>query len=455
MLDVVIENFQSIERINFRIDGFGAFVGRSNIGKSAVVRALRCALTGATGTDFVRHGPSCERRVRGLKKCKCQATVRVALPELTFTWEKGDAVNQYTVQRPGVDEPEVYSKIDRGTPDFLLPLFNPVKVGTGHELLQVSEQFSPIFLLDQGGNTVADVLSDVAQLDEINVAMGLVSKDRKNALATRTVREKDILALETSLEKYDGLDDAISRVREVEGRHEAVEGAQEAAQQLDGYLTTLRGLAASIKALKAATAPSIPKADPLAEGDTKLSQLDKFYREVAGRATVVRRLRGVEKVVVPDDTAMRATLGKLSQVEGWLDQLRKFKVALRHRKKLEGLPTPDGDALEQAQQRYSTAQGLADRQAQLKATIKRCEELEAVPTPSEVALEQAQQRYDTLHEFADRLERLEGAQVGLGVELAAIETEEQEILEAFSELGVCPACSQSIEADHCLSLEGL
>jgi hypothetical protein len=413
MIEVEVQNFQSIERIAFLVEGFTAFVGRSNIGKSAVVRALRCALTGAPGTDFVRHGPSCERRVRGVKKCKCQASVRVKLPELTFLWEKGDSVNQYTVWRDGVDEPEVYSKIDRGTPDFLLSLFTPVKVGTRQELLQVSEQFSPIFLLNQGGNTVADVLSDVAQLDQINMAMGLVNKDRKSALATRTVREKDIAELGTSLERYEGLDAAVARARSAEQSYKALRGAQESLQRLDGYLGSLRALKASIGALRAATAPSTPDAKPLADKSIGLHQLAGYFQAVYDRAMVVRRLRGIEKVGVPGASPLQETSDKLSRIEGWLEQLRRIKARLEGLKRMGRLAVPAAPALQQTQERLVTLDRLISKQG-----------------------------------------RLVGAQGGLEAELAEVESEEQEILGAFGELGICPTCSQAIDADHCLHLGG-
>ena len=412
MIEIEIQNFQSVDRVCFQIKGFTAFVGRSNIGKSAVVRALRCALTGAAGTDFVRHGPKCERRVRGLKKCKCQTSVRVTLPELTFLWEKGDAVNQYTVQRPGAD-PEVYSKIDRGTPDFLLPLFSPVKVGTRHELLQVSEQFKPIFLLDEGGNTVADVLSDVAHLDQINAAMGLVSKDRKSALATRKVREKDVLELEKSLGHYDGLDDVVVWAQAMEQSYKALEGAQTTVVRLDGYLTALWGLTVTLKALGAAIKPATPDAVPLSEKGTELHQLSRYFQEVHKRALVVRRLRGIEEVAAPDAVPLRDAATKLSQVEGWLGQLWKFKSGLERLKGLDRLEVPEAPAIQDLRERLVTLQG-----------------------------------------YFVKLSRLMVVQTELESELAKVVAEEQKIMETFGELGVCPVCSQSIEADHCLRLGG-
>jgi hypothetical protein len=413
MIDVEIQGFQSIEKARFRLDGFTAFVGKSNIGKSAIVRAMQCAMTGASGTDFVRHGPGCERVMRGVKKCKCQTTVRIAMPGLTFVWEKGDAINQYQVWKDGAPDPEVYSKIDRGTPDFLLPYFAPIRVGKDQDLIQVSEQWSPIFLLNQGGNTVADVLSDVARLDQINVAMGLSTKDRKAALATRKVREKDVLDLELALEKYNGLDPVVAQASDVEQRYEAIEGAQDKLRRLVGYLDTLRAISIAIKALKAATAPVGPDATALSKTSRRLAKLDNFYQQVAAKAPVVRRLKGIDEVRVPEADPLRAASTRLGGIEGWLDRLRKIKVALTRLNNQDKLPSVERAPLDEA---YKKAQ--------------------------------------LLNGFLGKQTRLQEAHDRLVTELKTTEQEEQKVTATFGELGICPACSQSIDAGHCLHLEG-
>ena len=66
-VDVEIRNFQSIEKATIKIDGFTVVVGRSNIGKSALVRAVKAALTGAPVSSFVRHSSGCLRKTKAAK----------------------------------------------------------------------------------------------------------------------------------------------------------------------------------------------------------------------------------------------------------------------------------------------------------------------------------------------------------------------------------------------------
>lgn len=413
MVEVEVRNFQSIEHVKFRISGFTALVGRSNIGKSAIKRAIHCALSAASGTDFVRHGLSCDRRSRGTKKCKCFSSVRIHTDALDLTWEKGDAVNRYLVLRAGEKETTVYDKVGQGTPDFLQPDFSPLKVGDKHKLVQVSDQFNPLFLLNQGGNTVADVLSDVAHLDQINRAINLVSRDRKADTATRKVREKDVLSLTKSLEAYEGLDAAIYDVVQIEDSHQAVQKAQDDLERLEGFLDKAQALGTSLRALRAALTPSLPDGESLEETARKAIQVKYFYETLSTKAKLLRSLRGVGDVALPDPDPMGASLGEAVRVESWLRQLRTFKSRLRRWKGLEVCQLSDLEPLGAAWDKGAEVDGFIRRLARLQATKKRAEAL-----------------------------------------LLDVEAEEQSILKEIRELGVCPTCSQSFDADRCLHLGG-
>jgi AAA domain len=412
MVEIEILNFQSIEHVKFRIDGFTVLVGKSNIGKSAVIRAIQCALTGAAGTDFVRHGPGCDRRSRGVKKCKCHSEVRIRTSKIDLTWKKGDAINRYAVLLPGEKESKVYDKIGQGTPEFLQPEFSPVKVGSGPpELVQVSEQFDPIFLLNQSGNVVADVLSDVAHLDQINSAMGLVSKDRKSHMTTRKVREKDILALNKSLGAYEGLDDALDDVARAEQDYAAIQGASDALDKLEGFRVRASALWESLRALKAAVTPPEPDGEALEEVSRKAVRASALYDTLKTKAILIRRLRGVGEITLPNKSALEETLGRASQMASWLQRLRDFKVRLGRWKSLGAYKLPDPEPLKAALNKATEVQGFLSRLVTHGATLKQVE-----------------------------------------VDLKTAETQEQTLLEEIQALGICPTCSQDIDAHRCLHL---
>ena len=404
MIEVEIQNFQSIEKVAFSIKGFTALVGRSNIGKSAVVRALQCALTAATGTDFVRHGEACERRVKGRKKCHCQTTVTLTTGGRTIKWEKGDGVNQYTISKEG-EEDVLYTALGSGTPEFLSPDFDLVKVGSKNELIQIGEQFNPIFLLNQSGPATADVLSDVARLDDLNEAIRLVNKDNKSAKSTRKVREKDVVVLKERLEAYEGLDDALIRAKQVDTTYDAISEAQERAAKLEGWAGGHAALTSDVGALEAATAPPDPDADKLDASATKAFDLVDFYDAVKGLAPVIRRLRGIGEVELPDFSDIDTTSGRMEQFDGWLQGLPRIKSEYL---KLKG--------------------------------VQKIKDLDISP------LEERDAKLDEIDKWASRLVKLQEREAELAKQLKAAEQDEKTILDEFKQLGICPTCEQGVEA---------
>ena len=402
MLEVTIRGFQSLEDIRFRMDRFTVLVGRSNIGKSAIVRALKAALTNATGTDFVRHGAGCSRVIRGSKKCQCQCSVRLKNETLDLLWEKGDNVNRYTYNG------QVFDSVDRGTPEFLLNDFSQVKIGEDKTLLQVADQFEPIFLLNRSGTVVADVLSDVAKLDDINAATRLVEKDRREAASTRKVREQDVQALSQKLDLYAGLDEAVDRSRATEKAYLAVKKSLVQVSQLEKFCVRLQDSATVVRALrKIDTVPDIDDERARQPVAAYLALLG-YIRKSEERRAAIDELSPVEDIEFEADFP-KASLEALLQMEHWIAQAASFK----------GIPA-----------RLKAVAGLAD--------------------PDESRLKT--DGYDAIRRWQKKTQVLDQEIARLEAEVSAAEDGEQKILAEWAELGVCPTCSQSV-VGHELCLE--
>lgn len=401
MIDVEVKNFQSIEHATIHVKGFTALVGRSNIGKSALVRAVKAALTGAPSTSFVRHAPSCPRKTKAAKTCKCHCSVRIKGEGFDLLWEKGDAINRYTFN--GV----VYDKAERGTPEFLQPAYAPVKIGDEKELLQVSDQFNPIFLLNQTGGVIADVLSDVAHLDRVNIAIRLSEKDRKEAVSTRKVRERDVVDLTQKLVLFDGLDTALADVRDVEDRLDVLEAADRRVVALDGFLARGTALGQQIATLEDVMRLEAPDPVPLAASSAKYTQTVKFLGMVTERAASIRALQAIEAVSAPDPDALRARAASFAAMDGWVAKLRVFKAWMERVKALEAAPAPNPEHMAGRAKGYELLAGLAGRYASLVAQVQ------------------------TLTQQQD----------ALVAEGAAIQAE-------WDALGVCPTCTQPFHAEE-------
>lgn len=452
MIEIEISNFQAIRHVAMAVDGFAAIVGRSNIGKSAIVRAVSHALTGATGTDFVRHGSECDRLVRGSKKCKCFSKVTIRMSSMTVTWEKGDNVNRYTVLRPG-SEPEPFEGLERGTPPFLAQAFQQIKVGTQKELVQVPDQFEPIFLLNQSGLAVADVLSDVAQLDDLNKAMGLANKDRKDAAVKRKVREEDVAKLQHELERYDGLDE-IPVKSVVDGLAELT-AKRRLLERVDGFLGRLASLTSSISALEAALKPEVPDIVSLKAQSGKLFQVSGFLDSLSEKVPVVRRLTGVDQVALPDDTELRECHARLLELHGLVRKWEALNADVDQWAPVESVELPGDPGLGELYQKVVEAQGFLQRLSGLESELQARGFVEKLP---ELDLDPVLSRYmdlDRVNAFAAKAKAILEAQAAATKELNAVQTEEANVLAELSALGVCPACEQPLGVHHRLHMEAV
>lgn len=438
MLDVTIKGFQSIDEVSLTIEGFTALVGRSNIGKSAVVRAVRAALTNALGTDFVRHGSFCSRRIRGTKKCKCSCSVHLKSDDFDLLWEKGDEVNQYTYNG------QVYSRSDRGVPDFLQE-FSLVKVGSDKKLIQVADQSEPIFLLNQSGTAVADVLADVAKLDDINVAMADVEKDRREAVSTLKVRERDLLELQTSLLPYEGLDEPVRRSREVSQFFESVQEVFKKKDQVDQFHAKLHELGQGIRALQPVEVVEVPDVEPVGAFEKGFSALLRYEADLDLKTSEVGYLEPVEALAVPDESPLEEDSLRLSQLEGWLTDISAFREIFSRWKEVETAPDPSEITLTGIESLLQL-ESMTTTHTVLEAAV---DELSGVELISD--LDHPVQDVEGLIKVSSLVtthDSLESALGTLQTTLSEVEAQEQTLLQEWVTLGVCPTCSQSVSDSH-------
>ena len=352
MISVEIRSFQSIEHLEIEIDQFTAIVGRSNIGKSAVVRAIKSCLTNAVGTAFVRHGPTCARKLKSVRTCKCSSSVRLKTKDLDLLWEKGDSVNRYVVNG------SIYEAIERGIPEFLTQSgFGIIKIWDRAESLQIADQFNPIFLLDQSGGVAADVISDVARLDAINEAMKLCERDRKEVVATKKVREQDVVNLSASLAEYDGLDPMLGATELLPEALSSLALKESQCKFLDEALLAHETLTSTIDHLGSVQDIRVPECTSLLETSTSLSKLTAYIGQLNQRELAVNELNGIERTPkAPSIDPLLESLSVGSLLSGWVDKLRAAKEALQAEKSLTKLPSPDIGGLSVVETKYSDLQ---------------------------------------------------------------------------------------------------
>lgn len=412
MITIEVKGFQSIAGATLQVEGFTALAGKSNIGKSAFVRAVRCALTNPTGTSFVRHGRDCARQARkNAKTCDCFSSVHIVTDGFNLLWEKGDRVNRYTFNGKEYDKP------DRGVPDFLQDAgLALVKVGDKTGSIQVADQFFPIFLLDQSGPAIAEAISDVSQLDCINAATRLVEKDRREVQATRKVREKDITELEAKLSTYDTLDEKLKLVRDAEKVLLAITEQSTKVQTLERYLRSLEALKRDMVALGKASTVEVPEVSSVVEAEKSALRLYAFLGDLGKRSKEVRGLAEAEKGLrdFPDENPLPSPLTKLDNLKDWMAQLRRLKEGFASFESVSNLEVPDCDSMTAS---VAKLKHMVSFSARGNATAKASTEIQAA------------------------LNKLESEERALAEELVPLN-------KALSEIEVCSTCNRPLKGSH-------
>jgi DNA repair ATPase RecN len=269
MLQVSIKNFQSIEEAEIEVNGFTVIVGKSNQGKSAVCRAIAGSLYGISGTGFVSEGAQ-------------YSEVETRTPEHSIQWKKGTKTNQFII------DGKLFDKVGRELPKEIQEFgFREVVVDNKVINVQYSDQFNPIFLLNDSGSgsTLATLLTEVTRLGRINKAMTLCSRDLKRAASTLQVKTEELANATSSLESFSM---GFGTVGDVEGElHKVASVIQEQSQllKMEDALTKLTKLTARQQRLSEA-----PKDIPDLNLDEDISKHNRLCSIMARLARISRQL---------------------------------------------------------------------------------------------------------------------------------------------------------------------
>lgn len=309
MMKVNIVDFQSIEDVDLEIDGFTTIVGKSNIGKSSIIRAIHGAFNNKEGDDYVRDG-------------KKYAEVSVECPEIDLTWKKGGGHNDYLING------ETLESVGRGAPPHVAEAgFRPVETSRMELDVQVASQFSPIFLLDSQkakGSDVAELISDIGRLGEIQEALRNCAKDRRSNENVVRVREKDLDGISAELEGYESLSEDLSLVEQVKAHKKAIETSERQVSVLAAFQDKVGETQTTIDRYEGIEEVDVPEWD----GGSLVSNLRTLMAlsETVSRCQqTVSFYAGVGDVEIPDhqlDDALKSlrTLDKFNELVGETQQ---------------------------------------------------------------------------------------------------------------------------------------
>jgi len=224
---LVIENFQSHERTEIAFsEGLNVFVGPSDSGKSAILRALRWVLYNQPrGSDFIRTGAS-----------RCRVTL-ILSDGTHIVRERSSSVNRYLIRDPEGKE-RIFEGFGSDVPREVLEAHGmiPLQLDEDRELtLQIAQQLEGPFLLSESGGTRARSIGRISGAHLLDLAQNETARDQRSVSSRIRFVEEEMKRREEELKPYE----VLPRFREQLNRAAALR--EEAGRKME-LLERLRGL---------------------------------------------------------------------------------------------------------------------------------------------------------------------------------------------------------------------
>lgn len=290
-ITVHVENFQSLQDVTVEISGLTVVTGTNNAGKSALMRAIRAAFQNARGNSFIRYG-----------------TTKTAV-DINFNdgkrlrWEKGKGAGDkptYIVNGGDPIHP------GQGVPDEVKKLGVRPIVISGRE---VWPQFAPqvtgqVFLLDQPGSMLAEAVSDVNHVSQLNEALRLAESDKRSAASELKIRILDRDSAAALVNKYVGLDDIDDATTKIEADYAKavkVKSVLNVATQMRDKLDVAVSVVSKLSGSSSIDIPDDASVRSINEAIVSLEWATSVKRKLDMLAECVSSIDGVEAVSPPVD----------------------------------------------------------------------------------------------------------------------------------------------------------
>lgn len=292
---VHVKNFQSLTDASIDVEGLTVLVGPSDLGKSALVRAVSGALFNLPGDFFVRRGSSfAQVTLEGVPTADPGKTLNVR-------WSKGASKNEFEV------DGELFKKVGTDTP---APLVAAGYREVSDEAVrpQVADQFDRLFLLDRPGSVVASVLTALSRVLVVSSADRLCAKDTKDTKKLESVRRGDLARVETDVAATGEIEGFSQRVERL---HSQAEAHKAEAARVALVRRTVGERAAAVRALAVHVLPAaVEVSERVVSAGSRVAEIGELVRRRRGVLPLTQPLPVEFSAVATPELAERVREGR-------------------------------------------------------------------------------------------------------------------------------------------------
>lgn len=424
-IKVKIRNYQSIEELDFEVHGFTCITGKTNVGKSSIMRSISGALLNKPVTNLVRHGA---------KSC----SVQVQSSSWGLLWEKAEkGLNRYTLdgkterlENVGQRQPEPISEMG----------FGSVKIGDRNLYPWYASQWTPVFLLDESGPAVTQFVSEISGLDVLQNAISIGLKEKKKSLEESKFASIEAARIRDKLDKLEDLDDLVEMASELENQANSIREYKESLQSRKSFLAEIESSANSIMKFDGVNTVKIP--DDIA-GDILKTVLRMHARWVSleNAAKAVIELKG-PVICLPDAPEKCHEMWAKAKKYGGVESLKKSVEILDQ---VEKVKIPDATFQSQVDS-IKSAKSIESKISKAKKSVEALES--GVNIPDDLGLETEVARISRAKSILTEIIGVQSDVSRLNIDSNRIEKEFKSVSEELSQIPSCPTCNRPLLQDH-------
>jgi energy-coupling factor transporter ATP-binding protein EcfA2 len=354
---VHISHFQSLRDVDLELQPVTVVIGESDLGKSALIRALISLFRNRPGSSFITFGE---------RLC----VVEGDLEDHVVQWRKGSE-NAFVLD--GV----LYDKVGQGVPEDLTQLYNLSDAS-------VAEQFDRPYLVFDTGATVSGVLGDLTNISLLYDAVRAANQDKQviqkqlsNADAERDSISADVTRyaqvlenVRPLIESIRTLDAKVSATQEKRGTIEILLHQQSAlAEKLVVYAGVAEVISMDLVGRMSALDNHLSERHALVQLVDKQSAIAKQLVVFDGAGAVsamgLPHQVGMLNALVPEYWALGRLLDERSALENSLKDLPKKVPGEKTLKRLDACVTEYDQMITLVESRV----GVVEQIAELKSTV--------------------------------------------------------------------------------------
>lgn len=414
---VSIRQFQSIDALDMEVRGFTCVTGKTNIGKSAILRAVSSAILNGSVNGMIRSGSKF-------------TSVELQSEAWGFKWEKGPGVSRYHVAGT------TYDKV--GQSEFAMVTgmgFGAVKLGAREVYPWWASQFEPIFLLGATGGAVTDFVSDISRLAVLQDAIVLSGRGKKRSTDEAKRSSEQAAELRSKASKVEAVDHLAQVERDLVEQEASIREYRRRISAGESVQLRVRR-AGEAAALLAACASVRTPQDRAGEELEKVRRASAAWSRLRACAGSIISIRDVAKVSVPEDVPEVEDLRRASRHA----RVPGLRASVDSMSRAPSVPS-SGPSDEEVSS-LSRASGHRTRMERLASSLRAMRS--APPIPEEPATADELGR---LRRAADASRRMSSASTDverLSADSARIAGEIAELDRQIAAIPSCPSCGRVV-----------